>query len=131
MSGCTLLHKFGKHTNLISLFPLSRNMTKDTFTLCPAFPVRNNLAFVRVDIFLTNGVSLHFTGIQYLQVFHTMASQLRKSRNRFRLRPPFTHNQLVGTNVNRFIFTYFEEVESSENRHGILTIVIFVEICFN
>ena len=131
MSRSTLFHKFGKHTDFISLFPFFRDMAENTFTLCTAFPVWDYFAFISIYIFLADGITLQFTGIQHMQVFHTMAGQFGKSRNGFRCRTTFTHNQFVFTYIDGLLPAYLKKVQCSQDWNRIFPVILLVEAGFD
>ena len=70
MPCCTLFHKLGKHTSMISLLPLFGHMVEDTLTLGLTLPIRDHLTLIGIDIFLRYSVTLQFTLIQRVQVLH-------------------------------------------------------------
>jgi hypothetical protein len=92
---CPLFHKFGKNAGFVSSFPFSRNMAENTFAHGAAFPVGNHFAFVGINIFLWNGVSLLVAGVEHMKIIHTVASQLWESGNRFWPRSAFANNQFI------------------------------------
>ena len=58
MTGGSLFHKFSEHSCFVSFFPFFGNVIEDAFALGAPFPIRNNLAFIGVYIFLADGIAL-------------------------------------------------------------------------
>ena len=113
MAGGSLFHEFSEHSYFVSFFPFFGNMIEDAFALGAPFPIRNYLALIGVYIFLADGVTLQFAGVQYMKVFHAVTGQFRESRYGFGAWSTFTYNQFVFTYVYSFPFTDFKEVQCS------------------
>ena len=58
-----------------------RHVAEDAFPLGTAFPVRDHLPLVRVDVFLADRVTLQLPGVQDMQVLHAMAGKFREGRH--------------------------------------------------
>ena len=113
MAGGSLFHEFSEHSYFVSFFPFFGNVIEDAFALGAPFPIRNYLALIGVYIFLADGVTLQFAGVQYMKVFHAVTGQFRESRYGFGAWSTFTYNQFVFTYVYSFPFTDFKEVQCS------------------
>ena len=130
MSRSTLFHKFGKHPHLIGLLPLLRYMAEDTFSLGTSFPVRDHFAFIRVNVFLADRITLQFTCVQDMQVLHTMAGQFRKSRHTFRFWSAFAHDQFILADIDRLLLADLIKIHGPKNRNRIFSVVFLVETSF-
>ena len=130
MSRCALFHKFGEHPHLVGLLPLLRHMVEDAFSLRASFPIGDHFAFVGVDVFPADRITLQFARIQDMQVLHTMAGQFREGRHTFRFRPAFAHDQLVLADIDRLLLADLIKIHGPENRDRVFSVVFLVETSF-
>ena len=131
MTSSTLFHELREDTCMISLLPLLRHMIEDALTLRLASPVRDDLAFIRVDVSLRDVVTLQFASIERVEVLNAVASQFRKSRNSLWHRSAFTHNQFILTDIESFLLADFIEVLGSQHSDGHRSVVLLVELRFD
>ena len=127
MPGGTLLHELGEHTHLVRLFPFLGDVTEDAFPLGTAFPVRDHLPLVGIDIFLGDSVTLQLPGIQYMQVLHAMAGKFREGRHGFGAGPPLADDQLVLADIDRLPLADLQEVQGTQDRDRILPVILLIE----
>ena len=99
-------------------------MAEDAFPLGTAFPVRDHLPLVGIDIFLTDGVTLQLPGIQYMQVLHAMAGKFREGRHGLGAGPPLANDQLVLADIDRLPLADLKEVQGTQDRDRILSVIL-------
>ena len=127
MPGGTLLHELGEHTHLVRLFPFLGDVAEDAFPLGTAFPVRDHLPLVGIDIFLGDSVTLQLPGIQYMQVLHAMAGKFREGRHGLGAGPPLADDQLVLADIDRLPLADLQEVQGTQDRDRILPVILLIE----
>ena len=116
MARSALLHELGEHPGAVGFLPFLGHMVENALPLRLAFPVRNHLTFVGIDILLTDMVSLQFAGVQHMQVLHAVAGKFRERRYRLRPGAALAHDQFVRADINRLLRADFVEVLRA--KHG-------------
>ena len=122
-----LLHELGEHAGVVGFLPLLGHMVEDALALRLAFPVRDHLALIRVDVLLADVVRLQFAGVQHMEVLHAVAGEFRERRDGLRLGAALAHDQLVRADVQRLLRADLVEVFRAEHRDRIFSIVLLVE----
>ena len=126
MTSGALFHKLGEHTGMVGFFPLFRHMVENALTLGLTLPVGDDLPFIGVDILLTDGITLQFTFVQGVQVFHRMTGQFREGRHSLRQRPAFADDQFVITDIQGLLLADLIEIPGTQHgdRHGAIVLLI-------
>ena len=130
MAGGALLHEFGEDAGMVGLFPFLGNMVEDAFPLRFALPVRNDLALVRVYVFLRNIVLLQLPRIQHMEVLHAVTGELREGGHRLGLGAAFAHDEFVRADIERLLGADLIEVLGAEHRNGVFAVILLVESGF-
>ena len=128
MTGGALLHELGENTGMVGFLPFFRHMIEDALTLRLSLPIGNDHTLVGVNVGLRDVIRLQLTRVKRMKVFHRVACQLRKRGHSLRLRAALANNQLVGSNIDCLLFTYFIEILGPEHRRRQCSIVLLVEL---
>ena len=131
MTGSALLHELCEYARVVGFLPFLRDVPEDPFALRLALPVGDDLPLVRVDVFLTDVIGLERTGIQHVQVFHTVAGQFREGRDGLRPRAALADDQFVRPDVERLFRADLIKIPGAQDGYGILAVVFFIEGCLD
>ena len=88
-----------------------------------AFPVRDHLPLVSIDIFLGDCVTLQLPGIQYMQVLHAMAGKFREGRHGLGAGPA-RQRSTRPRRYRRLLLADLKEVQGTQDRDRILSVIL-------
>ena len=128
MSGCTLLHEFGKNTGCIGIFPLVGHGFHHTVTVRAACPEWDyNIGKCIFRIFINTEPNL-FAGIENLQILQRMHRYFRISRCCFGCRATFANYQFHIVDADVFVRKNVFERFGTLHRNGVAkSNMVFVE----